>query len=103
MLLSQERKLTNFPLNHSTETETVEDIAERLGVPVADVNPRDAKAIVVHGGQLKVAISVTVVDFVVVAVVLIEVSICFPVECDSIKINEFKVNVYRNPVKKGKT
>ena len=66
-------------MNHSTETETVEDIAERLGVPVADVNPRDAKAIVVHGGQLKVAISVTVVD---VAVVLIEVSICFPVECD---------------------
>ena len=34
--------------------ETVEDIAERLGIPVADVNPRDAKAIVVHGGQLKV-------------------------------------------------
>ena len=90
-------------MNHSTETETVEDIAERLGVPVADVNPRDAKAIVVHGGQLKVAISVTVVDFVVVAVLLIEVSICFPVECDSININEFKVNVYRNPVKKGKT
>ena len=80
----------------------MEDIAERLGVPVADVNPRDAKAIVVHGGQLKVAISVTVVDFVVVAVVLIEVSICFPVECDSINIL-YKVNVYRNPVKKGKT
>ena len=36
-------------------TETVEDIAERLGIPVADVNPRDAKAIVVHGGQLKVS------------------------------------------------
>lgn len=88
-------------MNHSTETETVEDIAERLGVPVADINPRDAKAIVVHGGQLKVAISVTVVDFVVVAVVLIEVSICFPI-C-FININEFKVNVYRNPVKKGKT
>ena len=34
--------------------ETVEDIAERLGVPVASINPRDAKAIVVHGGQLKV-------------------------------------------------
>ena len=34
--------------------ETVEDIAERQGVPVAEVNPRDAKAIVVHGGQLKV-------------------------------------------------
>lgn len=34
--------------------ETVEDIADRLGCPVADVNPHDAKAIVVHGGQLKV-------------------------------------------------
>lgn len=33
----------------------MEDIAERLGIPVADVNPRDAKAIVVHGGQLKVS------------------------------------------------
>ena len=32
----------------------MEDIADRLGCPVADVNPRDAKAIVVHGGQLKV-------------------------------------------------
>ena len=49
-------------MNHSRHflltdlgTETVEDIAERLGIPVADVNPRDAKAIVVHGGQLKVS------------------------------------------------
>lgn len=33
----------------------MEDIAKRLGIPVADVNPRDAKAIVVHGGQLKVS------------------------------------------------
>lgn len=40
--------------------ETVEDIAERLGVPVAEVNPRDAKAIVVHGGQLKVPIILSV-------------------------------------------
>ena len=56
----------------------MEDIAERLGVPVADVNPRDAKAIVVHGGQLKVAVTVTNVNFIVVAVVLIEVSVCFP-------------------------
>jgi len=30
--------------------ETVEDIAERLGVPVVEVNPRDAHAAVVHGG-----------------------------------------------------
>ena len=37
-------------------TETVEDIAEKLGAPVANVNPRDAKGIVVHGGQLKVPI-----------------------------------------------
>ena len=34
----------------------MEDIADRLGVPVAEVNPGDAKAIVVHGGQLKVPI-----------------------------------------------
>ena len=40
--------------------ETVEDIAERLGVPVAEVNPHDAKAIVVHGGQLKVPIILSV-------------------------------------------
>merc|ERR1712106_1197717 len=33
--------------------ETVEDIAARLNVPVKDVNPRDAKACVVHGGELK--------------------------------------------------
>ncbi|KAJ6224317.1 hypothetical protein RDWZM_002862 [Blomia tropicalis] len=32
---------------------TVEDIAERLGIPVSQVDPHDAKAIVVHGGQLK--------------------------------------------------
>ncbi|XP_029207817.2 sodium/potassium-transporting ATPase subunit alpha-3-like [Acropora muricata] len=37
----------------SEGTETVEDIAERLDVPIASVNPQDAKAIVVHGGQLK--------------------------------------------------
>merc|ERR1712123_475563 len=33
--------------------ETVEDIAARLNVPVKDVNPRDAKATVIHGGELK--------------------------------------------------
>ncbi len=33
--------------------ETVEDIAERLGIPVQAVNPRDAKACVVHGNDLK--------------------------------------------------
>jgi sodium/potassium-transporting ATPase subunit alpha len=32
---------------------TVEDIAEERGVPVAKVNPRDANAAVVHGGELK--------------------------------------------------
>ena len=36
------------------DTEAVEDVADRLGIPVAEVNPRDAKAIIVHGGQLKV-------------------------------------------------
>merc|ERR1711892_476007 len=33
--------------------ETVEDIAARRGVDVKDVNPRDARACVVHGGELK--------------------------------------------------
>merc|ERR1740128_1469910 len=33
--------------------ETVEDIAARLNVNVKDVNPRDAKATVIHGGELK--------------------------------------------------
>jgi len=37
----------------SEGNETVEDIAERLNVPVDQVNPRDAKAAVVHGGELK--------------------------------------------------
>lgn len=35
----------------SQGNETVEDIAERQGVPVSEVNPRDAKAAVVHGGE----------------------------------------------------
>merc|ERR1712183_539180 len=33
--------------------ETVEDIAEKKNIDVKDVNPREAKAIVVHGGELK--------------------------------------------------
>jgi sodium/potassium-transporting ATPase subunit alpha len=37
----------------SAGEETVEDIAARLGVDVSKVNPRDAKAVVVHGGELK--------------------------------------------------
>ncbi|XP_067116495.1 sodium/potassium-transporting ATPase subunit alpha-1-like [Osmerus mordax] len=37
----------------SEGNETVEDIAARLNIPVKDVNPRDAKACVVHGGDLK--------------------------------------------------
>ncbi|OTF76762.1 hypothetical protein BLA29_008505, partial [Euroglyphus maynei] len=32
---------------------TIEDIAERRNVPVSEVDPREAKAIVVHGSQLK--------------------------------------------------
>jgi len=35
-------------------SETVEDISLRLKIPVEEVNPMDAKAIVVHGGELKV-------------------------------------------------
>ncbi|XP_078512743.1 sodium/potassium-transporting ATPase subunit alpha-1-like [Lissotriton helveticus] len=37
----------------SEGTETVEDIAARLNIPVNQVNPRDAKACVVHGTDLK--------------------------------------------------
>ncbi|KXJ20388.1 Sodium/potassium-transporting ATPase subunit alpha-2 [Exaiptasia diaphana] len=37
----------------SEGSETVEDISNRLKIPVEQVNPRDAKAIVVHGGDLK--------------------------------------------------
>merc|ERR1719309_984111 len=33
--------------------ETVEDIAERKNIDVKDVNPREARACVVHGGELK--------------------------------------------------
>ena len=36
----------------SEGVETVQDIAERLNIPVDQVNPRDAKAAVVTGGQL---------------------------------------------------
>ncbi len=37
----------------SEGNETVEDIANRLGVTVNEVNPRDAHAAVIHGGELK--------------------------------------------------
>uniref|UniRef100_A0A673MVJ5 Sodium/potassium-transporting ATPase subunit alpha n=1 Tax=Sinocyclocheilus rhinocerous TaxID=307959 RepID=A0A673MVJ5_9TELE len=38
----------------SEGNETVDDIAARLKISVEEVNPRDAKAIVVHGGELKI-------------------------------------------------
>merc|ERR1712227_181904 len=37
----------------SDGTETVEDIAARKNIDVADVNPREARACVVHGGEIK--------------------------------------------------
>jgi sodium/potassium-transporting ATPase subunit alpha len=37
----------------SEETETIEDMALRLNIPVKDVNPRDAKAAVITGQELK--------------------------------------------------
>merc|ERR1719432_425426 len=37
----------------SEGTETVEDIATRKGMPVQEVNPREAMAAVVHGGEIK--------------------------------------------------
>ncbi len=40
----------------SEGTETVEDIAQRLNIPIEDVNKDDAKACVMHGGELKVTL-----------------------------------------------
>merc|ERR1719423_364467 len=37
----------------SEGTDTVDDIAERRGCHVRDVNPREAKAAVIHGGEIK--------------------------------------------------
>jgi len=37
----------------SEGNETIEDIASRLNIPVEEVNPRDARAAVIHGGELK--------------------------------------------------
>lgn len=37
----------------SEGNETVEDIAQRLNIPVSEVNPREAKAAVVHGSDLR--------------------------------------------------
>uniref|UniRef100_A0A8R1HZH2 Sodium/potassium-transporting ATPase subunit alpha n=1 Tax=Caenorhabditis japonica TaxID=281687 RepID=A0A8R1HZH2_CAEJA len=37
----------------SDGTETVEDIAIRRGIPVEEVNPREAKAAVIHGSDLR--------------------------------------------------
>ena len=37
----------------SEGNKTVEDIAEEKGIPVERVNPREARAAVVHGGELK--------------------------------------------------
>ncbi|GCB81956.1 hypothetical protein scyTo_0023194, partial [Scyliorhinus torazame] len=37
----------------SEGNETVEDIAQRLNIPISQVNPRDAKACVIHGTDLK--------------------------------------------------
>merc|ERR1712080_264423 len=37
----------------SEGSETVDDIANRLAIPIEEVNPREAHAAVVHGGELK--------------------------------------------------
>ena len=37
----------------SDNSKTVEDLAEEQDIPISDVNPRDANAAVVHGGELK--------------------------------------------------
>jgi len=36
----------------SEGNETVEDISQRLNIPISEVNPRDANAAVVHGSEL---------------------------------------------------
>ena len=56
-----------FEMFFFLEMETVEDIADRLGIPVEQVNPADAKAIVVHGGQLKVVLCISYFSFFVSA------------------------------------
>ena len=38
----------------SEGNETVEDIAQRLNIPLEEVNPRDAHAAVVHGSKFSV-------------------------------------------------
>lgn len=45
------RRLTSCGLVAGNET--VEDIAQRLNIPVSEVNPREAKAAVVHGTELR--------------------------------------------------
>lgn len=37
----------------SVGNETVEDIAQRLNIPLSEVNPREAKAAVIHGTELR--------------------------------------------------
>ena len=37
----------------SSDSETVEDIALRMNLPVNRVNPRTATAVVIHGGELR--------------------------------------------------
>ena len=37
----------------SEGSETIDDIAERLNIPVDRVNPREARAAVIHGGDLR--------------------------------------------------
>jgi sodium/potassium-transporting ATPase subunit alpha len=37
----------------SEGSETVEDISERLSIPIEQVNPTDARACVIHGTDLK--------------------------------------------------
>lgn len=43
----------NLSSSFCAGNETVEDIAQRLNIPVGEVNPRDAKAAVVHGTELR--------------------------------------------------
>ena len=55
---SNVKDMVNMHYGTLLGTETVEDIAVRLNIPVNEVDPRQAKAIVVHGSQLKVSFSI---------------------------------------------
>ncbi|RZF46631.1 hypothetical protein LSTR_LSTR002963 [Laodelphax striatellus] len=45
--------LLDLEKSNNRRNETVEDIAQRLNIPISEVNPREAKAAVIHGSELR--------------------------------------------------